>query len=750
MTITRGILSGSGDLNANVLEEADIAAGARDVIVSISIGGSITAISNSLNTISASLTSIAARVTTLESSVPTQPTNAPTITTDPAISDTTPDPGQTVSMVAGTAGGGASTSITWAYSIAAGAFVDSGSSFQIPLTTGTGATSAGASFQVRESANYGVNQSTTRLSAVYTINTPTYPSVITRPSWAASSTTTLTPVHGTYNLNGGGAISDYHPNLSVGTQANVVSTSFAAFDFAAYPGQQAWYSEAAQNSGGTAARSYGDPIRIPGSAPVGTLSFLSSVVNQTTTPIDITTVDGTAVDWFLAGDSTSTQQKKSGSGTHTVVAGANSVVSFDPGSNYGITVNWSGGSPTASGSTTTGVNKQAGALTEVDIIVPSNGTTSSTYTIRYWAPFGDTITVYFNWSDGSASISGFNVNVDDNGTIKVLGAPATACNLLCTIVHSNNPSGGGLIVIGATVVAGGSGGGGGGGTVPLPTEAFDARNLFSAYSAVPNVLGSGGITVQMVSIFPTYAACPEVGGYGNVDSQHTGTVLGNAMRFGKISNATTKNVTAYRLAVKDTDAKETNNSNAQRIGMVAPHPNGFLVQGTLYNELFHPIIPSNTYGATQQLALFDIHPGTSNGAIGTTIINGVAYIVRLPPPFTSVVYTAISISDFPADIPVKILRKFTISDTASGVCHMWFQPFGGSISSQYSNDGANMGTGDTTCYAKCDMYFSSVNGVSSGNGVRPEQEMFYYTYIAPYVNAGETNANLMARLNALG
>lgn len=511
---------------------------------------------------------------------------------------------------------------------------------------------------------------------------------------------------------------------------------------AAYPGANApgiTYREQPTNATGQAV-SYAESsaVIIPGTS-TGTLTEAHSTAG-TETAVNLTT-EGVK-DWYLFVDDAQTTQIKSGGvGGITVTAGGGGFLTSDGTSEYGRNHSWTDGTPTASGSGAGGGKiLWGGAGSYVDITIPSGTTASDRHRLRAWSNEtpADTWEVSATWSDGSASIATYQFANSGQGLMDFIGGPNNSSATLNTRVK-NITGNGGIVLESITVVAQtGGGGGGGAGTVPAPTVALDARIPFANYVGAFQPLSGGEITVQFDgAFFPELRSCPESGGF----APFSGSVLGNAMRFGKMTDPLTGKV-CFRCAMRSTDPKESGNSDAQRVDLVMP-ATGRMSQGVIYWDAWDVIFPNHTYLAQQQLALFDIHPGGAVGAVGLVFINGSLFNVCQPPSGGNR-YTAISQTNAPYDTRLKIVRQMLLSGTSSGFCNIWIDKGAGLVLAA-ADTGANMVAGDTGAYSKCAFYFSSVGGIDPA---RPEQEIRWFTQLSPIADAGHTKEQIAAMLTA--
>lgn len=521
---------------------------------------------------------------------------------------------------------------------------------------------------------------------------------------------------------------------------------------AAYPGANSpgvTYREQPTNATGQAlSYAESDPIVIPGTA-TGVLNVSYSTDNPDTGEGGNKAVDTIGVyDWWVIKDQAgpNVTQRKSGGPVSASITTAG-VGSFGTPGNAGAFDNgraltWaSGGTPAASGSAFGGQSWYFDLTSDTyTLTIPAADTTSRAREIYFYSL--DDLTITAAWSDGSAAISPipFVGNGSGLGTVTLTGMPTNAsANLIVTFKSNTGGYAQQLNMAGVAIYAAtGGGGGGGGGIVPSPLVALDSRIPFANYVSVTQPLTGTQVTVQFDgSFFPDLSSCPESGGF----APFSGSVLGNAMRFGKMTDPLTGKV-CFRCAMRSTDPKEASNNNAQRVDLVMP-ATGFMTQGVTYWDAWDVIIPNHTYLAQQQLALFDIHPGGSIGAVGLVLINGAMSNVCQPPSGPNR-YTAISQTNAPYDTRLKIVRSLRLSGTSSGFCNIWIDKGAGLVLAA-ADTGANMVAGDTGAYSKCAFYFSSVGGIDPA---RPEQEIRWFTQLSPIADAGHTKEQIAAMLTA--
>jgi hypothetical protein len=204
----------------------------------------------------------------------------------------------------------------------------------------------------------------------------------------------------------------------------------------------------------------------------------------------------------------------------------------------------------------------------------------------------------------------------------------------------------------------------------------------------------------------------EPGVYGS------GTVLGNALRFGKVNDPKGSGRKVFRHALKMPDDPTT--ACCHRVDLMPP--NNAIAKETVYWVVFDMLLPANTYYAGDYTRLANIHTGDSgSGNWGLQIAKGQLRATKVDPIQSRVIYWDLDTASPLADRWIDVVAKFRLSTGSTGILQIWIN--GKQLVNDTGPNSPSVG-GD---YAKMAFYnYSFVNGY--GDTSRPEREMFYGSY----------------------
>lgn len=259
-----------------------------------------------------------------------------------------------------------------------------------------------------------------------------------------------------------------------------------------------------------------------------------------------------------------------------------------------------------------------------------------------------------------------------------------------------------------------------GGSIPTQTT-LSARLPFSSY---PN-----GITVQNCGNFPPLNQTSESAG---IVSPCTGTVLGKAMRFGKVDDPKGSGRKVFRHALKASDPQT--GPGVHRVDIIPP--NAGISLGTTYWLVWDMLLPANTYTANDWTTLVNIHPGGSVGSVGVQINKGqLTAVTQTSSGNTYWNLTSTSLADQWIQMAVKV----RLASDSSGLLQIWVNGV-----QKVNHSGATAPSGASGDYVKLAFYNYSFGG-GIGDMSRPEREMFYGSFHVVR-DAGYTLAQVTALL----
>jgi hypothetical protein len=219
-------------------------------------------------------------------------------------------------------------------------------------------------------------------------------------------------------------------------------------------------------------------------------------------------------------------------------------------------------------------------------------------------------------------------------------------------------------------------------------------------------------SAQVIGVYPDLDSVSEPGVYGS------GTVLGNALRFGKVDDPKGSGRKVFRHALKMPDDPTT--ACCHRVDVMPS--NNAVTKETVYWVAFDMLLPASAYYANDNTRLANIHTGDSgSGNWGLQLAKGRLRATKVDPNHSRVIHWDLDAAGPLADQWIDVVVKFRLSPGNSGRLQIWIN------GRQMVNDaGPNSPSGGGD-YAKMAFYNSSfING--NGDSSRPEREMFYGSY----------------------
>jgi hypothetical protein len=225
-----------------------------------------------------------------------------------------------------------------------------------------------------------------------------------------------------------------------------------------------------------------------------------------------------------------------------------------------------------------------------------------------------------------------------------------------------------------------------------------------------------GGDAQLLGEYPLLDTIPESG------ISYSNTVLGSALRYGKVADPSGANRQVFRHALRYDDPDTA--GDVLRVDIEVP--NGQLQKDTVYWSAMEVYIPSNTYTAADNSTIAAIHGGSDTGSANweLQLNSGTFQITKTFDSGSGPQTTWFTPTQPPADQWLKIVVQYKLDATgANGAfINVWIN--GNQVLADTGPNTVPAG-GD---YAKFGYYNFSLNSSGGGDQSRPEREMFWRSY----------------------